>query len=496
MSQQFQEKRGAEATWRLTTEGLTILVTQSESGRQGQTDQIPVHAIREVTVNRYSPLCLMTLYVDPARRFNALVCRCHTDEDAANIVQVFRQLQRSQSGEGFRIDLKQPRGINWTLKSKHNGEGSSGGGGEGGGINGHGEDELSANGSIRSRDGGGGGGGGVGFVHNNNNNYGELVVEMEEESLEREALEVDGRSCFHVGVQAELGPEDDSDRDSTASDVSYQSLKDELVSLSNEVRDIKLLLEQTTGISAEEFFRRQREPGAPRLLLPVKRLLSHESDGAESGTSGGGGGGGGGGGEKRVNFAAPPGDEDMDFDIRSVGMQTADPAGGWRRGKYTKRARHPAFTPPRYQQGPHYPQARSASGSYSPSPQASPAASFTSPGTFFTYSYNGQRYADPRRDLRFGSASLSKASLSKASLYGSGGGGGGGTVVRPIESVYHAHSSGFRQKRKQVIVLPNRSASVPRSMRRAASDAAPPRGPGQAEPPKSSAAAAAHNGAS
>lgn len=457
MSQQFQTKPGARATWRLTTEGLTIVVTQSESGRQGQTDQIPVQAIREVTLNRYSPLCLVTLYVDPTHRFNALICRCESEQDASQIVQVFQQLQRTLSGEGYRIDLKQPRGINWTLKSKQNGEG---------GLNGH-HDDL--NGSIRSQDGG------VGKV--NNNNYGEVVVETEEETLEREPLEVDGRSCFNVGVQAELMGEDDSDRDSTASDISYQSLKDELISLSNEVRDIKLLLEQTTGISAEEFFRRQREEGGTR-LMPVKRFLSQESDGAESGS-----------GEKRVNFAAPPGegagDEDMDFDIRSVGMQTADT--GSKRGKYMKRVRH-ALTPSRYQQGHH---GRLGSNS---SPQTSPSAGSAqfSPlgsqaGSYFTYSLNGQRRVDPRRDIRYGSASLSRASL-----YSSGG-----TVVRPIESVYqaNAHTPGFRQKRKQVIVLPHRSASVPRPIRRTASDSVA-QGGTRDEAPKAPAAAPTQNGAS
>lgn len=455
VSRQFQEKRGARATWRLTTEGLTILVTQSESGRLGQTDQIPVQAIKEVTLNRYNPLCLMTLYVDPNRRFNALVCRCDSEQDAGHIVQVFQQLQRSLSGEGYRIDLKQPRGINWTLKTKQNGEG------EGGGLNnGLHHDDLSANGSVRSRDGG------VGFV--NNNNYGEVVVELEQEDLEREALEVDGRPCFNVGVQAELGGEDDSDRDSTASDMSYQSLKDELIMLSNEVRDIKLLLEQTTGISAEEFFRRQRDPDAPR-LLPVKRLLSNESEGAESASS-----------EKRVNFAAPPGEgEDMDFDIRSVGMQTMDK--GSRRGKYMKRVRQ-AFTPSRYQQA--HPHSRPGSSSFpqtSPGPVMSPFSPVGSKaGPFFTYSLNGQRYVEPRRDIRHGSVSLSRASL-----YGSGG-----TVVRPIEAVYHAHTQGFRQKRKQVIVLPTRSASVPRGIRRTASDTVAQEGSTD-EPPKDPAAAAA-----
>lgn len=68
VSREFLVKPGAYASWRLTSEGLTVLVTQSESGRQGRTDQIPLTAIRDVTVNRYNPVCLMTFYVDQANR--------------------------------------------------------------------------------------------------------------------------------------------------------------------------------------------------------------------------------------------------------------------------------------------------------------------------------------------------------------------------------------------------------------------------------------------
>jgi hypothetical protein len=55
------------------------------------------------------------------------------------------------------------------------------------------------------------------------------------------------------------------------------------------VRDLKIILEQTTGISAEELYKRYRGTGPddmPR-LVPVKRLLSSESEEST--------------GEKRVN---------------------------------------------------------------------------------------------------------------------------------------------------------------------------------------------------
>ncbi|KAK7506099.1 hypothetical protein BaRGS_00002821 [Batillaria attramentaria] len=404
VSKQFLEKPAAQATWRLTNEGLTILASQSESGRQGRTDQIPVTAIKEVTVNRYNPLCLMTLYVDPTRRFNAMVCKCETEQDASEIMAVFRELQRSLSGEGYRIDLKQPRGMNWMLKTKQNGDHHV--------INGH-------DGAV---------GPGIGF----NNNHGELVVETEEELLEREELDVDGRHLYNVGVQAELG-DYDSDRESTASDMSLQSLKDELYSLSSEVRDIKMLLERSTGISTEEYFRRMHDdPSSPR-FVPVQRTTSTESEGNESGS-----------GEKKVNFAEG---EDVEFDIRSVGMQT-DSKGRW---KYQKR-NHGGTAPARYKQAYYY---RSRSGSnpgspVSPNAPVSPALSYDG-GHQFAYVNQGHRIVDLRRDPRFGSGSVSRGSTVLR----------GSTVVRPIESVYHVHTPGSRNKRHKIVVMPRKAATMP-----------------------------------
>ncbi|XP_076434743.1 uncharacterized protein LOC143274720 [Babylonia areolata] len=490
VSRQFLEKPGVKATWRLTTEGLTLVAQRStEDGRggggggiggkqQGQTDQIPVQAIKEVTVNRYNPLCLMTIYVDSARRFNALVCRCQSEQDTAHIVQVFRRLQKSLSGEGYRIDLKQPQGINWTLKTKENGERKDD---EDDDV-----DDLNKNGDREAAE--------VAYTqhhhhhhhHNNNNNSNSevVVVEVEEETLEREAMDVEGRPCFNVGVQADLGAGDE-DTVSITSEMSYQSLKEELDTLSNEVRDIKILLEQTTGISAEEFFKRRRDPTAS-ILVPVKRSHSEEESegGGVVGMRMGTGSGrpsalGGNGGEKSVNFANVPAykddDEEMDFDIRSVGMQTtasssyhsSSKRGG---GKYLKRVRQ-ALTPNRYQNQRTRSESSSSSSS-SPSPMSPQSPTFSShPGKRAGGGGGGGEggssspsvfFASPTSPTYWGSGRdrFTALSLSRSSVYSSGG--GGGTVVRPIEAVYSAHTPGFRQKRRQVVVLPARSASMPR----------------------------------
>ncbi|KAL8578762.1 hypothetical protein ACOMHN_045750 [Nucella lapillus] len=474
VSRQFQDKRGAQASWRLTAEGLTIVAQRSgEGGRGGQTDQIPVQSIKEVTANRYNPLCLMALYVDPSQRFNALVCRCQTEQDAAHIVQVFRWLQKSLSGEGYRIDLKQPQGINWTLQTKENGEREGGEERHAGDLH---QDHLNknVNGEASINDT---------HPYHDSNSLGMrvVVVETEEESLEREPLEREGRPCFNVGVQADLAGADD-DTVSITSEMSYQSLKDELETLSNEVRDIKILLEQTTGISAEEFFKRRRDPNFTA-LVPVMRPLSEELEGGKAG-------------EKSVNFATLPGqgeggEEDMDFDIRSVGMQTTETSS--KPGRYLKRVRS-ALKPSRYQQPSYRSNSGSSSSSQSSPGPVSPFSPFSpnrpGDGSVFFNSAHGYSYADPRRDPRR-DPRLASGSVSRASVYSSGG-----TVVRPIEAVYHVHTPAFRKKRRQVVVLPNRLASMPRQVRRLPSDSAAPSVDHKHQASRNPSTSAAENGTS
>lgn len=423
VSKEFAQKPSAQATWRLSTEGVIILVSQSATGKVGQTDLIPITSIKEVTVNRYNPLCLMTIYVDPNRRFNALVCKCQSEKDAAEIVHDYLYLRKSISGEGYRIDLKQPQGINWTLKNSQNGQRDVNANVTTEVINGHGTGHHpSRQSSLRSQGRSVAPGVGV-FAAGRPGER--VLVEVEQEELEREPMRTEeGLQGFNVGVQAELD-DHDSDIESTASDMSLQSLKDELYSLSTEVREIKKLLARSQGISTEEYFRREQDGPRSSQIVPVKRSVSHDSDGHSSG-------------EKRVNFASDS--EDMDFDIRSVGMQTDKS-----RIKYIKRARA-GTAPVRYRQVPFRPRTDSNASSQAPTNPAmvSPAVSYDP--NHFSYVNHGHRIVHQRRDPRLTGESGPKGGVPQ-----------GGTVMRSIESVYQ---TGPRRKRGQIIVMPQRAATI------------------------------------
>lgn len=455
---QFEAKPGATAKWRLTTVGLTIIVTRSESGKLGQTDQIPVQSLLETTVNRYNPYCLMTTYLDVGKRFSVIVCRCESTQDARTIVDVFQRLRQSFSGQGYAVDIRRGQGTNWMLKTK----------GKEGGQEKTGPEPLNA--GVKNQDGTNGYSGTPSKTTcvSHVSPVRTVLVATEAEKLEREATQVGGRPCFNVGVQTEVRedePDDLSDRESIASDVSYQSMQDEIASLSSEVRDLKLLLEQTTGISAEELFKRYRgsSDAAPR-LMPVKRLLSTES--TESATEL----------EKKVKFAAPPDEEDgldRDFDMRSIGMQ----AGGNSRLKYAKRMRKAAAAPARYQLHPVHRQRAGSASSGSSSPHTHPprpAAAANGSWTARPESPVGARplaldarSQDPRCGDDSGPGSLSRASWLS----------GSGTVVRSIEAVYH-HPHASIVRRRPMGAVPTRSVSMPRNRRPFAQSGAESSSPG------------------
>ncbi|XP_025092866.1 uncharacterized protein LOC112563250 [Pomacea canaliculata] len=262
----------------------------------GQDGSIPLTAIRDVTVNRYNPVCLMTFYVDQANRFSALVCECENEKDAVELARVFRSFQRSKVGDEMPF-LKQPGSLNGqvTVPTLENGP--------------------KANGHA----------GGTTIVSAKH----EVVVEVEKEHLPQVEVEVNGRPCCSVGVQAALS-DCDSDVESSASTMTLQALREELHSLSQEVRDIRDLLQRTGGISTEEYFRRNPGPGSDKYVAVLPS--SHVSDPPKGQIS-----------EKKVNFAetvrsSPQGvvmvqggqdqDHDLDFDIRSIGMQTEVGPGG------------------------------------------------------------------------------------------------------------------------------------------------------------------------
>lgn len=407
ISAQFLEKKSLVANYQLCEDGLRLQVIQ-ENGRQGsrKSEKIPFTGIQDISVNRYNPICLMTIYVDAQRRSNYLVCRCESERDVSQIVLTFRDHKISLVGEGYKIDFVKPQGTNWMLMPKQ----------DNGQMNGHSEMSSDSGDNVdggRRREVVNGMQNGVAGPEHH------VKVAVATETFERVPCEIEGRPGFSVAVQTNFG-ELDSDGESMMSSTSYRSLKDELLTLSQEIREIKFLLEKTTGISAAEYFKKDINPNRhdqrKYVSIPVEEQdLPSPTDSANSA-------------DKRVNFNMP------DHDIRSFGIQTEK---GQRKGYYTKR---PGRSDVRaiHVRG----NARHRSSSSSSLPR--------SPGSIGRSGGN---------DV-FDAPSQGRAVYIRGSEQ-HGKSGYTTTIERPIEEVYNVYSRNFRSPRKKIVVMPTGHATMP-----------------------------------
>ena len=221
--------KGRRVKLRLTPEGLLVSKT-SVFQVSSKIDSIPIGSIYFMTVNKHSPNCLLCIIRDTVRKYNVLAFRCLTALDAGDIVKTFKGLR----GDGMRM-MKRDDG-NWTLRAP------------------------SAKTIPRQT---------LDILVNNPSNgiqpNGEAlheycppehriidpVTEEVESVTKGEELVLKGKSLQNIGVQTHF--HDDGDTMSEISDVS--SFKEELDYLSQELREVKYLLEKSTGISAEEHLR-------------------------------------------------------------------------------------------------------------------------------------------------------------------------------------------------------------------------------------------------
>lgn len=256
------KQKGYPTRFQITTSGLMLHVRHS-TGRTGRTDPIPIQAVYDITVNRHDPLCLLCVFSDALKRINLMVCYCGNDIDASDLVDTFRQYKKSLSGEGFNFDLKQPDGKNWTLKT-------SGREGTKSTIVGNKNNVQFAQNGIEADDSNYS----VSVLCNSEqlstiNANGNVTDDSKEAMIvtspmsysespevDREEFSYGGMVLCNVGVQTG-GISDDDEVQSTTSH-SSAALRHELLNLSQEIREIKLIIEEATGISASEYLRRQK----------------------------------------------------------------------------------------------------------------------------------------------------------------------------------------------------------------------------------------------
>ncbi|CAL1534407.1 unnamed protein product [Lymnaea stagnalis] len=340
ISSEFASKPSRPCKLILTTSGLTLERLPSDDGKTGKLNEIAFSALRDVTSSPYNPSCLLVVYVDAKSHFSVLVCSSDQPDDLGFIQRAFKKHK------------------NWLLQNRPAQSPSQNSTLTQSRVNSHGRGQIAhvyrlnsnemrpatilTNGSIISQDRQGSGY--RSFSDSSDVNDGDVFMTDEsmlhqgEVRVDREPVDLckDGHpEAYHVGVQTLL-----TDRDSdTSSITSSSSIRDDIHSLSEEMKAIKFLLEKATGISAEEYYRRRDVQGyrhavayqpGPKALRAVNFSgVSHEN-GASGAVN------------DEVDHASSVltnGHSHIsnDYDLRSISAQTDKSSSILQRSRYAKK---------------------------------------------------------------------------------------------------------------------------------------------------------------
>lgn len=340
ISQDYSSKPARPAMFVLSPSGVTLNVLPTVDGKPGRTVKVSFESLRDITSNRYAPRCLLVVCLDNKNMFSIMVCSAEHESDCRELAAAYtdyrKLLMLNRSHRERQLQQQQHLGVhNWTLRP--------GAGGSRRQV----ENEEGHYSRISSSN----------YNHNHNSNrrgtnsseiyetldgmgerllsdssvegevfvVPEVIIHHAEEDLEREVA-MAGSDSYNVGVQTE--GELYSDTDSIISSTSIRSLREDLQSLSEEMRAIKFLLETSTGISAEEYFRKHELEGrsTPAAIrgevkeleggVKVKSLGNDKNDAAGVSSDSG---------SFQVHFqngTSEIEEGDADYDLRSVGAQT------------------------------------------------------------------------------------------------------------------------------------------------------------------------------
>lgn len=238
--------KGIKVKLMLSSQGMKATTNSIMSGKNLK-DRETLANIYFATVNQYNPQCLLFITKDERRKYRIVAIRCASSTDAGLFVSCFKDLRRAVKSNcvGNNLELRQIESGNWTLRAKHsatdkrqlntivemNGEK----------MNIH----LKQNGVIKNK-------------RTDINSHANISVEPTpsdnnntvKQNNEKNDVQVDQKDSKTVGIQAELIEENG---EPVSNSVSENGFKDELDNLSHEVREIKFMLETSTGIGADVY---------------------------------------------------------------------------------------------------------------------------------------------------------------------------------------------------------------------------------------------------
>uniref|UniRef100_A0A2C9KMR0 Uncharacterized protein n=1 Tax=Biomphalaria glabrata TaxID=6526 RepID=A0A2C9KMR0_BIOGL len=245
---EYSSKPSRSCRFQLTSSGLHLELHPTADGKKGgKMNEISFQNIRDIVYSQQDLSCLLVIYVDPNSTLSVLACSSEHPEDMMSIHKAFlkERYRRQQDGHA-----------NWTLQQRvvvPNGSPLPHNNALGARLLQRSNLTSAAKGSsYRSYSESDAGDENV-FLNEEG-----LLVQRDEIKVDREPIDLNNDGlpeAYHVGIQT-IQVDNDVDSASIMSETSMQTLKDDYNALNEEMKALKILLEKTTGISAEEYYRR------------------------------------------------------------------------------------------------------------------------------------------------------------------------------------------------------------------------------------------------
>ena len=237
INHQIAKGTGHKVKLQLWRDGIRVVKTSIMLGKMLR-EFIPFPTIHFLTVSENTPDFLVVIAKSPNKNYQYEIYgfRCANPLDASMFLEGFRRVTKTmQPGHGYNPDIKSHDGINWTLRESQKGDDTKRD--LNNFVNIH-EDKqiIHSNGGVK-----------VNINSNQALQNGQASPNEYKIHMYRKGKPAHVQKSYEYVTVA--NPADISD---TRSEVSESALRTELESLSQELKDIKLMIEKSTGLKAEE----------------------------------------------------------------------------------------------------------------------------------------------------------------------------------------------------------------------------------------------------
>lgn len=286
---QIIKETGHKVKLQLWRDGIRVLKTSLIQGKMLR-EFIPFPTIHFLTVSHNTPdfLVVIAKSRNPNFQYEIFAFRCANGMDASLFIEGFRSVTKSiEPGHGFNPDIKSHDGINWTLRENQKGNDTKRELNQL--VNIHGDKTVvQSNGGARV---------------NINGHHVKQNGEASPTGYKVQMYRKGKPPQVQRSHEFEMHNGDISD---SQSEVSESALRTELESLSQELKDIKLMIENSTGLTTERKVTAKREfeplhikvhtttvphnevtqnhvesPKTPNVLAALDAVVQYEDDGSE-----------------------------------------------------------------------------------------------------------------------------------------------------------------------------------------------------------------------